>query len=87
MPAREILGTGGSPICDGIDRTGERVPVWCPICDLVMKGDSKSYYDWGCCNLCFIQFVEERERRWVDGWRPTEEEVESFRRTMGGFSP
>lgn len=70
---------------DGIDRSIFRVPVWCPICDLVMKGDNKTYFDWGCCKLCHIQFVEDREERWCSGWRPSAEEVEAFRRSMGGF--
>lgn len=85
MPDREVLGSTSQHTHDGIDRTGDRVPVWCPICDLVMKGDSKTYYDWGCCQLCFIQFVDEREVRWIDGWRPSAEEVEAFISTMGGF--
>lgn len=49
-----------------------RVPSWCPICQLVMKGSKSNYtyYDFGCCSNCHIQFVEGREERWGTGWRP-----------------
>lgn len=23
-----------------------------------------------CCNTCYIQYVEDREERWLEGWRP-----------------
>ena len=25
-----------------------------------------------CCNNCYIQYVENREERWLKGWRPNE---------------
>jgi len=25
---------------------------------------------YGCCRDCHIQYVEDREQRWLDGWRP-----------------
>ena len=25
-----------------------------------------------CCNTCYIQYVENREERWLEGWRPNE---------------
>lgn len=37
-----------------------------------------TYYDWGVCADCFIEFVEHREERWRSGWRPSNEEVQSF---------
>lgn len=50
---------------------GERVPVWCPICQGLMKGKSTStWYDWQCCIMCFINYIEGREARWKSGWRP-----------------
>lgn len=57
-----------------------RVPSFCPLCTCVMKGSksTQSYYDWGCCVNCFIEFVEGREPRWRRGWRPSAEQVESF---------
>lgn len=57
-----------------------RVPSFCPICDRVMKGSKSnhSYYDFGCCYDCFIEFVEGREERWRGGWRPDEERLTSY---------
>jgi len=56
-----------------------RVPGFCPICDGMMKGKStNSYYDWKCCVMCFISFIEGREQRWKDGWRPSPEDIENM---------
>ena len=27
-----------------------------------------------CCSECFINFVEDREERWLNGWRPDKQE-------------
>jgi hypothetical protein len=57
-----------------------RVPGFCPQCQLLMKSNrsTNSYYDFGVCMLCFIQFIEGREERWRNGWRPSPEEVEAL---------
>ena len=56
-----------------------RVPVWCPVCQSLMKGKStNTFYSWGCCVHCHIQFVESREERWKSGWRPSTEEIEKL---------
>ena len=57
-----------------------RVPVWCPLCHDIMKGTKSNitYYNYGCCVNCFIQFIEGREMRWKSGWRPTKEEVDKY---------
>lgn len=53
-----------------------RVPAWCPLCGDPMKGKStNSWYDWQVCVMCFIEFIETREQRWRDGWRPTPEQL------------
>ena len=45
-----------------------------------MKGKSTStYYDYGVCVNCFIQFIEGRETRWKSGWRPSQEQLEAFK--------
>lgn len=65
-----------------------RTPSWCPICELVMKsgsgGDDKTYFKWGCCRYCYVEFVEHREERWTDGWRPTPEQVAKMIENMRG---
>lgn len=54
-----------------------RVPAFCPVCSFVMKGSksSASYYSWGCCVDCQIEFVEGREDAWRAGRRPSPEEI------------
>ncbi len=64
------------------DRERMRVPLFCPICDIVMKGDNKTYYKWGCCRHCHIEFVEDREERWESGWRPNQEDLDRFMKIM-----
>jgi hypothetical protein len=60
-----------------------RVPVWCPICSSLMKGKStQSYYDFGCCISCKIQWIEGRENRWKSGWRPSEKELSEFMNSL-----
>lgn len=61
-----------------------RVPAWCPVCEGLMKGQStQTFYKYQCCVNCFIEFVEGREERWKSGWRPTVDQVESFRERFG----
>ena len=77
-PDNKILGD------QAIDRASLRVPAWCPQCESLMKGRStRTYYDWGVCVSCYIEFVEDREERWKSGWRPTAEQVKNFRIRYG----
>lgn len=57
-----------------------RVPGFCPVCGSLMKGDksTSTYYSFGCCSDCFIEFVDGREERWRTGWRPTSEQIAKF---------
>lgn len=61
-----------------IDLRKYMVPSFCPICEGVMWGKSTStYYQYGCCVFCHLQYVEGREDVWKEGWRPTAEQVEA----------
>lgn len=40
---------------------------------------AKNWWKFGCCNLCFVYFVEDREERWNSGWRPSQEEIERMK--------
>jgi len=64
------------------ERQSLRVPVWCPQCDLVMRDNSNTYYRWGVCLQCFIEFIEHREPRWEAGWRPSPDDLAAFLRKM-----
>jgi len=48
----------------------------CPICNAFPKGvkDDVSLIKFKCCNHCYIKFVEGREERWIEGWRPNEDQ-------------
>lgn len=60
-----------------------RVPAFCPICKHLMKGKSTfTFYNHGVCIDCFIFFIEGREKRWKDGWRPDDQELEKYKEFM-----
>ncbi len=46
----------------------------CPVCGAFSKSvkDDVSLIKFKCCNKCYIQHVEGREQRWLQGWRPNE---------------
>ena len=46
----------------------------CPICNAFPRSvkDDVSLIKFKCCNNCFVKFVEGREERWLEGWRPNE---------------
>mgnify|MGYP001570108621 CR=1 FL=1 len=62
-----------------------RVPAFCPICERVMLGSRSvtTYYDFGCCRDCWVEWVDHREERWTSGWRPTPEQVAAFIKNLG----
>lgn len=61
-----------------------RVPCWCPQCGMSMKGKStQTFYNFGVCINCFIHFIEGREQRWKDGWRPSSEEMKAYLDQIG----
>lgn len=45
----------------------------CSCCDkYILKTEDELYIlKFDCCRDCFIQYVEDREERWKNGWRPT----------------
>jgi|SRR3990167_4731224 len=65
---------------DDINIGEYKMPAKCPICNLMMQDryDTSSYTRYKCCNHCFIQFIEGREGRWIDGWRPEGEYLASY---------
>lgn len=65
---------------DETDLRNYRVPSFCPVCQVVMKGHKStiSYYNFACCADCHIQWVEGREEKWKEGWRPTSEQIAEY---------
>jgi hypothetical protein len=46
----------------------------CPVCGKFPKKtmDDVCLLKFDCCSRCYIQYVEGREDRWKEGWRPSE---------------
>lgn len=46
----------------------------CPVCGTFPKKskDDVCLLKFDCCHYCYIQYVEDREERWLKGWRPDE---------------
>jgi hypothetical protein len=44
----------------------------CPVCGSFPKVsmDDVCLVKFDCCNNCYIKYVEDREERWLQGWRP-----------------
>ena len=44
----------------------------CPICIVYSFKSNDDVYmtKFDCCEKCYIQWVEDREERWLKGWRP-----------------
>ncbi len=45
----------------------------CPVCGNFPKKsmDDVCLLKYECCSKCYIQYVEGREERWTEGWRPS----------------
>ena len=52
-----------------ISKESKRV---CPTCDKYSFDLRDDLYmnKFECCRMCYIQWVEDREERWLNGWRP-----------------
>jgi len=48
----------------------------CPVCDTYSFSGRDDLYmnKFECCEKCYIQWVEGREERWLEGWRPNKEQ-------------
>ena len=48
----------------------------CPTCEEYSFSSRDDVYmiKYDCCHKCFIQWIEDREQRWLDGWRPNKGE-------------
>jgi len=48
----------------------------CPVCNTYSFSGKDDLYmnKFECCEECYIQWVEDREERWLEGWRPNKEQ-------------
>jgi len=46
----------------------------CPVCFSISKkaADDVCLVKFECCHRCYIKYIEDREERWLKGWRPNE---------------
>ncbi len=44
----------------------------CPVCSKKLKtiNDDIYFTKFDCCEKCYILYIEGREQRWLEGWRP-----------------
>ena len=44
----------------------------CPVCGTFPRKslDDVCLVKFDCCNRCYIEYIEDREERWLKGWRP-----------------
>ena len=66
----------GIKIIKGLETMVDFV-VDCPICGFLMKdiNDTISYDKYKCCQSCTFQWAQGNRHAWMDGWRPTKEQV------------
>jgi len=52
-----------------INRNNHR---YCQYCDSYSfdRNDDVYFTKFDCCNKCFVKYIEDREERWKNGWRP-----------------
>ena len=60
---------------------GEKIGLFCKVCDYLLNTsqDIESSRQHGCCNECYITFVESREEEWKKGWRPDKETLNRYK--------
>ena len=52
----------------------------CAVCGTFPKKpmDDVCFIKFDCCHNCYINFVEDREERWLKGWRPDEARLKNI---------
>ena len=53
---------------------------YCNVCSIPLKfiEDFNKNKAYGCCNTCYLQFVENRKKQWLEGWRPDESKIKAY---------
>ena len=44
----------------------------CPVCSVYSFDIRDDIYmnKYDCCRICYVNYIEDREERWLSGWRP-----------------
>jgi len=55
----------------------QSAPLCCPICDYAFRNrdDEASYQEFGCCNICALEWAHGRKELWKNGWCPEPQQV------------
>jgi len=72
-----------------VDNTGQRaMPFFCSVCEFVMNShdDFKAIQRFNCCSTCEMTFAQPNREKWDSGWRPSEEELNSYKGRIIGQS-
>ena len=60
------------------------VPIFCPVCDCALSTgeDVSACKELGCCEHCKDKWYYPNSVAWKDGWRPTEEIICDYKKTI-----
>ena len=52
------------------------IKIICSVCETRLKTVRDDIYmnKFDCCEKCYVNYVEHREKRWLNGWRPNQGE-------------
>jgi hypothetical protein len=53
------------------------IPIFCDVCGIRFghKDDEETYKKFSCCSPCADKWAYSNKEKWLNGWRPTQEEV------------
>lgn len=53
--------------------------IFCDVCELSFSSpeDNKEYKKFGCCSSCANTWAYSYREKWMDGWRPSSEQVKT----------
>lgn len=56
---------------------GDVIPIFCGVCGIRFgnKGDEETYKKFSCCSPCADKWAYSNKEKWLNGWRPTQEEI------------
>lgn len=68
----EKVDVGGFLVSQKLLNRDSKTP--CPICSKIFfkSKDDVCMTKYECCFDCYVKWVENREERWLEGWRPNE---------------
>ena len=60
--------------------TPDVVPFECPVCKMMIcsSDDAEYFKKKKCCSKCGMKWADSNLEKWMSGWRPSKEEIDSF---------